>query len=208
MTQANSAFFYPNRMGRIILSAAQEILGRGDTQRLIDDAAFPQLSIASLPDDLQLKVPFEAISRLQCALDERYGRSGRGVALRIGRACFTQVLRDFGSSAGMTRLDFRLLPQRTKLTAGANALAGVFNQFTDQRVRVEENAKNIYWHIERCPVCWERRSSDDCCHLATGMLQEALYWTSNGRVFSVEEISCVACGDADCTILIDKTPLD
>ena len=116
-------------------------------------------------------------------------------------------LQDFGPSAGLTGLDFRLLPLHAKLTAGANSFAAIFNQYTDQRVRVDEDAKRLYWHIERCPICWERRSPDGCCHLATGLLHEALYWASNGRLFSVEEISCRACGDADCTIAIDKTPL-
>jgi predicted hydrocarbon binding protein len=207
MTQAVQTFYYPNRMARIILSAAEEILGSEDTRRLLDDAALPQLSGAYLPDDLELNVPFEAISRLQCALDERYGRSGRGVALRIGKACFMQGLRDFGPSVGLTGLEFRLLPLHAKLTAGANAFADIFNRYTDQRVRVEEDSKRLYWHIERCPICWERRSPDGCCHLATGLLHESLYWASNGRLFGVEEVSCRACGDADCTIAIEKTPL-
>ena len=42
---------------------------------------------------------------------------------------------------------------------------------------------------------------------AVGLLQEALYWLSGGKVFNVEEIACIARGDAACTIVIDQTPL-
>jgi predicted hydrocarbon binding protein len=207
MTEPAPAFFYPNRMGRIILSATEEIIGGKAARMVVDRAALPEFGAPFPPDDLELRISFESISRLQGVLGEIYGQGGPGIALRIGRACFQQGLQDFGPTAGLTGLAFRLLPLNTKLSAGANALAGIFNQYTDQRVRVEEDAGRIYWHIARCPVCWERKSEQGCCHLAIGLLQEALYWASNGRLFNVEEVACVACGDAACTIVIDKTPL-
>jgi hypothetical protein len=51
---------------------------------------------------------------------------------------------------------FRLLPLPAKLSAGATAFAELFNNFTDQRVRVEQEDGKLLWHIERCPLCWER----------------------------------------------------
>ena len=207
MTEPAPAFFYPNRMGRIILSATEEIIGGEAARMVVDWAALPEFAASYPPNDLEQRISFESISRLQAALDEVYGPSGSGIALRIGRACFQQGLQDFGPSAGLTELTFRLLPLNTKLSAGARAFAGIFNQYSDQRVRVEEDSERIYWHIERCPVCWERRTESGCCHLAIGLLQEALYWASNGRVFNVEEVACVACGAPACTIAIDKVPL-
>ena len=47
---------------------------------------------------------------------------------------------------------------------------------------------------------------DPVCHLAVGLLQEALYWVSGGKVFNVEEKTCIAAGDATCTIEIDANP--
>jgi predicted hydrocarbon binding protein len=43
--------------------------------------------------------------------------------------------------------------------------------------------------------------------LAVGLLQEALYWLSGGKIFDVKEITCIARGDPACTIVIDPTPL-
>jgi predicted hydrocarbon binding protein len=207
MTETAPTFFYPNRMGRIILSATEEIIGGEAARMVVDRAALREFTAAHPPGDLERGISFESISRLQGVLDEIYGHGGSGIAMRIGRACFQQGLQDFGPSAGLTGLAFRLLPLNTKLSSGAKAFAGIFNQYTDQRVRVEEDAERIYWHIERCPVCWERRTERGCCHLAIGLLQEALYWASNGRLFNVEEVACVACGAPACTIAIDKTPL-
>ena len=39
------------------------------------------------------------------------------------------------------------------------------------------------------------KAYDPVCHLAVGLLQEALYWVSGGKVFNVEEKTCIAAGD-------------
>ena len=126
--------------------------------------------------------------------------AGRGLALRVGRACLKYGLREFGPELGLTDLAFRLLPLQTKLKTGSEAFAALFNKYTDQQVRLERDEKYIFWHIERCPLCWERRTESACCHLAVGLLQEALFWVSGGKYFEVEEKKCIACGDSTCTI--------
>jgi predicted hydrocarbon binding protein len=151
---------------------------------------------------------FETVSAIQTAFELAYGpRGGRGVALRVGRASFKYGLKEYGSMLGLTEMAFRLLSLSTKLHAGAKTFAELFNKHTDQKVRVEEQGNKILWHIERCPLCWERKAEEPVCHLAVGLLQEALYWVSGGKVFNVEETACMACGDPDCTIVIDQTPL-
>jgi predicted hydrocarbon binding protein len=102
---------------------------------------------------------------------------------------------------------FRLLPLSAKVPAGAKAFAELFNNLTDQQVRVEEEGGKLLWHIDRCPLCWERHAQEPVCHLAVGLLQEALYWLSGGKVFNVEEQTCIASGDATCTIVIDQSPI-
>jgi predicted hydrocarbon binding protein len=102
---------------------------------------------------------------------------------------------------------YKLLPLPAKLSAGAKAFAELFNTFTDQRVRVEDDGRKLLWHIERCPLCWDRKTYEPACHLAVGLLQEALYWLSGGKVFNVEEETCIAAGDTICTIAIDQSPI-
>jgi len=201
-------YFYPQRMGRIILLATEEVLGREGTNSILRLA-----SLASYIDHLPAArsdktFSFGTVSRLLESLEQAYGpQGGRGTALRIGRACFQYGLRDYGSILGITEMAFRLLPLPTKFSAGAKAFADLFNKHTDQRVRVEESDAKLFWRIERCPLCWERHASEPICHLAVGLLQESLYWLSGGKIFNVEETACIARGDAACTIVIEKTPL-
>jgi predicted hydrocarbon binding protein len=109
---------------------------------------------------------------------------------------------------GIADLAFRLFPLHMKVKIGAEVFAETFNKFSDQRVRLVEDPTHLLWVIERCPVCWGRKTKDPCCHLAVGLLQESLYWVSGGKNFAVEETECIACGDENCVIAIDKRPLD
>jgi len=200
-------YHYPNRMGRIILLSMEEVMGRNGVNAVLNLVSLPSLIVNYPVDNTELAFPFSTISSLGEMLEQVYGpHGGRGLAIRIGRACFNYGLRLYGAQLGLTEMAFRLLPLPMKLGAGAKAFAELFNNFTDQRVRVEDEEGRLYWHIERCPLCWERHTREPVCHLAVGLLQEALYWLSGGKVFSVEENTCIAAGDPACTIVIDKFP--
>lgn len=151
---------------------------------------------------------FQTLSSITDTLENVYGpHGGRGLALRVGRACFNHGVRQYGTQLGLTEMAFRLLPLTAKVNAGAKVFAGLFNKHTDQRVRVEEENGKLLWHIDRCPLCWERSTQEPVCHLAVGLLQEALYWLSGGKIFNVEEKTCIAAGDDTCTIVVDQSPI-
>jgi predicted hydrocarbon binding protein len=202
------AFFYPNQMGRIILFSMEEVMGKNGVHAVLKLASLSVLIDHYPPDDREREFPFSTLSKLTDVLEQVYGpHGGRGLALRIGRACFNSGVRQYGTQMGLTEMAFRLLPLRAKVSAGAKAFAELFNTFTDQKVRVENENGRLFWHIERCPLCWKRHAHEPVCHLAVGLLQEALYWLSGGKVFNVEEITCVATGDETCTIAIDPSPV-
>ena len=213
MEASGGRYYYPNRMGRIIFLAAEEILGRTGVSAVSNMAGLSEFIDHYPANNQHLDFPFEYISRLQAAIEDFYGpHGGRGVALRIGRACFQHVLREYGPLFGLTDLAFRLLPLMTKVKLGAVAFADIFNKYTDQRVKVEDQGQVLLWQIERCPLCWQRhampgKSDSAVCQMAVGLLQESLYWVSGGKYFYVEESHCIARGDLTCTIVIEKTPM-
>jgi hypothetical protein len=206
--QTKNGFYYPNKMGRIVLLSLEEIIGPKAVRAALSRAGLAHYVSKYPSSTMKKQFGFDELSQIQVALEQLFGpRGGRGVALRSGRVCFKYGLREFGSMLGFTDLAFRLAPLDTKLQAGAGIFADIFNQFTDQKVRVETTEDHIMWHIDRCPVCWNRHADTPVCHLAVGILQESLYWVSGGKVFSVEETSCIAKGDPTCSILIEKQAL-
>lgn len=208
MSQA-SVYYYPNRMGRIVLMSMEEVVGKNGLRAVLNLAGRGDLIDNYPPPDSQPGFSFTAFSRILAQLEQAYGpRGGRGLAIRIGRAAFKYGLREFAPQMGLTENAFRLLPLGAKIRSGGQALADLFNRETDQRVHIEEHDGKLLWVIERCPLCWERRADEAICHLAVGLLQEALYWLSGGKIFAVEETLCIAKGDPECVIEINQTPLD
>jgi predicted hydrocarbon binding protein len=204
-----SGYYYPNKMGRIILRALEEIIGREGMDATLQRADLSGYIQHYPENNLEKKFRFEDVSHIQVELEHQYGnRSGRGLALRSGRASFRYGLREFGPLMGCTDLAFRLLPVHAKLKAGVSLFAQMFNLYSDQLVRVEEESDRFLWHIDLCPVCWGRHADTPICHLAVGVLQESMYWVSGGKYFDIEETHCIAKGDPACTIVIHKVPME
>jgi hypothetical protein len=194
-------------MGRIILLSMEEVMGRTGVNAVLKLASLPTLIENYPPDNTSLEFPFTTVSNLTEMLEQVYGpHGGRGLAVRVGRACFNYGVRQYGTQMGLTEMAFRLLPLPAKLHAGAKAFAELFNKFTDQQVRVEEEDGQILWHIGDVRSA-ETQGSRARLSLGGGLLQEALYWVSGGKVFNVEEKTCIAAGDKVCTIVIDQTPI-
>jgi predicted hydrocarbon binding protein len=206
---AEIGYYYPNKMGRIVLLATEEVMGRNGVNAVLNLAKLRRLVNNYPPNNFDRQFLFEDFGRLQQALEEMYGpRGARGLALRAGRAAFKYAIKEFGPVMGIADLAFRLLPVGMKMKVGIEVFAETFNKFSDQVVRLGEDEDHFIWVIDRCPVCWGRRTSEPCCYLAVGILQEGAYWVSGGKNFAVEETTCVAKGDNTCTILVSKRPLD
>ena len=195
-------------MGRMFLLALEDVMGRNGVNATLNLSKLSHLVNNYPPNNLDLGFSFEELSGIVKALEDMYGpRGGRSLSIRAGRAGFKYALKDFGALLGIADLAFRLLPLGMKLRVGLNAMADTFNNFTDQRVQIKEEPERFLYIIERCPVCWGRRSTIPCCHAATGLLQETVSWISGGKDFEIVEISCIAVGDDTCTFTLSKAPL-
>jgi predicted hydrocarbon binding protein len=207
--QEQANYYYPNKLGRIILLAMEEVMGKNGVNAVLNQAQMPWLVNNYPPDNLDRQFELTKVSCMQAALENLYGpRGGRGLALRSGRACLKYGLREFGPMLGITDLNFRLLPLNEKLRQSAEAFAQVMNKVSNQKVQVVEDQDHYRWRFERCPLCWNRHTNSPVCHLLVGLFQESFYWISGGKIFNVEEIECLAQGDAACTIVAAKRPLD
>ncbi len=204
-----SGFYYPNKFALITLKALEEVMGRNGLNAILNLANLPHL-IGNYPaDNLKKEFDFSHFSMVVEGLEEMYGpRGGRGLALRAGRATFSDALRDFGALAGAGDLAFKVLPLQAKLRIGIPAMAKIFSQMSDQKSTVEETDSEYIYTIHRCPVCWGRSGEDKpICFVAVGLLQEGLKWVSGGNEFRVNESKCVAMGHDVCEFIIQKKPI-
>lgn len=203
--QLKSFTYYPNKMGRILLLAMEEVLGREGMATTLYQAELPHRVNNYPPNNLDLQFENSEVGKIQVAIEMLYGqRGGQGLAQRSGRASFKYALHKFGAPSGCTKLSFRLLPLKEKIQAGTDIIARVLNEYIDQTVRVSELPDHYLISIEQCPICRERHSDSAICHLVVGLLEESLYWVSNGKYYNIRETACSAMGDAACVFDIDK----
>lgn len=204
-----SGLYYPNKFGLITLKSLEEVMGRNGLNAILNLAGLSHYIENYPPDNLEKGFDFAELSSIGIALEEMYGpRGGRGLALRAGRATFSDALKNFGALAGVADLAFVVLPLQAKLRIGLPAMAKIFSQLSDQVTTVEERETEFIYTIHKCPVCWGRKGADHpVCFIAVGLLQEGLKWVSGGHEFRVNESKCVAVGDEVCEFVIQKEPI-
>ena len=186
----------------------EEVMGRNGLNALLNLTGLQQYIEEFPKNNLDREFDFSDFSNLNQGVFDVYGpRGGRGLSLRGGRATFDQGLKGFGALAGVGDIAFRILPEKTKLKIGVPAMARVFSQVSDQISRVESFDDHYLYYIDRCPVCWGRKSDHPICFVATGLLQSGLKWVSSGRDYRVQEIECIAAGGSSCVFKIDKQPI-
>jgi bacteriochlorophyll 4-vinyl reductase len=204
-----SGLYYPNRIARIYLDVLEDIMGKNGLNSVLHKAGLEQLIDNYPPSDLKKQFDFAEFSSLSQALDDTYGaRGGRVFALRGGKASVKAGLESFGAAVGISGLAMKVLPLGAKVKVGLAGMAKIFSTFSDQTSRVEEQADRFVYVIERCPVCWGRKSDVPICYGAVGLLQGGLQWVSGNRDFRVIQTSCKAMGHDDCRFDVYKEPLN
>ncbi len=208
MPPEKSGFYYPNKFALIYLNAMEEIMGVNGLNAILNLAGLQEYIGNYPPDNLEKEFDFAYYTALQTALEEMYGpRGGRGLALRAGRASFSEGLKGFGALAGVGDLAFKVLPLSAKLKIGLPALANILTQFSDQISNVHEEDDKFVYTLERCPMCWQRKADRPVCYAGQGLLQEGLRWVSGGHEFKVDMADCIAKGDTMGKYIIFKEPI-
>jgi predicted hydrocarbon binding protein len=203
-----SGFYNSNKFARIFLEALEEITGTHGLNAVLNYANLADL-IDHLPPDTPERIfDFSYLSSINQALEEIYGRrGGRGLALRVGRTTFADVLKDYGDLAGVGDVSFKILPLQEKIKFGLHAMARIFSEKSDQLTTLVEEDDSYRYRIERCPVCWGRTTAEEpVCFYMVGLLKEGLNWVSSGKEFNIKETRCIALGDEVCEFVIQKQP--
>ncbi len=209
MESGKSGLYYPYKFARFYLLAMEDVMGRNSLNAVLKMAHLSHYADALPPDTLERAFDFADFMAINLALEELYGpRGGRGVALRAGRACFAQRMRNFGAMVGVAHPLFSTLPLDLRVRVGLHAIAGIFTRFSDQVTHVVEHNMGYNLVVEQSPACWGRSADRPVCHSIAGVIQECARWAGGGHEFWVVETKCQAVGDEQCVFTIDKKPIN
>ncbi len=202
-----SGFFYPNKIGRIMLNAARNLVGEEQFAALLRDHGLTRYLEAPPPDNLVRAFDFADFAALVGGLDAIQTAQPRTPSLvsEVGRLCFREGVRTFGSPSflGALAYGYQLLPLNVKMKVDLLSMATIFTTLSDQHSDLEEHDDHFAYIIHRCPICWGRHSAAPLCTVAGAMLEEALHWSTHLH-FDVIETRCCAAGDSTCTFVVKK----
>jgi predicted hydrocarbon binding protein len=203
---APSGFFYPNSIARITFLSVEKLLGKETSAAVLRSGGLDRYIDAIPPMNLSHQFDFAEFSMLIAAVDAHGQATGqRDLGERVGRGTYKMGLEQFGGVAtlGGVLLGMRKGDELPHVRVGLQAMAGIFSTFSDQKTEVIERQDRIEYRLLRCPICWSRRAESPICQMGIGLLTEGLLWLT-GHHARIEEISCHAMGDADCTYAIFK----
>jgi predicted hydrocarbon binding protein len=200
--------YYPNRWARIVLTSAEEIVGKQGVAALLNMAGMSEYIDNYPPNNMKKEFSFDELGRLQQAFWDMYGsRGARVFATRAGEQSFNDGLASFGSVARAAQIAMKIGSLEKRMSVGLAFFAKFFNTVSDQRVSVDENETEWHWNLERCPMCTGRTADQPVCHLAVGVLRAAFAWGSDGHHFRITPTACQAMGDEVGIIAIEKDPI-
>ena len=206
--QAVGPFYYPNAWGKMIIDSALEIIGQDAVTALLMQSGQMYLLEAPIPDNYKREFAFEEIGKLTQTFYTVYGKRGsQAIARLAGQLTQEMSQQKMKAVVRVAEAITRGLPLNMAVKSGLEFLARVFNSMSDQIVEIDETDNHWIYRILRCPLCWGWHADEAVCWTAMGSLEAALKW-STGKTFRIVETECIAKGDATCTFLIDKTPLD
>lgn len=187
-----------NALVRQALIAAQEVMGENGLHAVLRASGLEQFIGHLPPDDLKPSIPASAYARLNAAIEEFYGRGGRGMLRRIGKASFQYAVREQAALLGIAGAALKLLPEKQRIKFILNSMVSALKKSNPQvEARVEESGDRVAYIESTCAICHSRESQEPICHLYVGSIGEAVQWAT-GHAHEIIETHCLAKGDPYC----------
>ncbi|MBI3738621.1 MAG: hypothetical protein HY258_06215 [Chloroflexi bacterium] len=187
-----------NALVRQALTSAQEVMGENGLNAVLRASGLEKFIGNFPPNDLTPGIQAAQYAKLNQSIEDFYGRGGRGMLKRIGRASFQYAVREQAALLGIAGVALKLLPEKQRIKFILNSTADALKKSNSQvEAWVEESGDTIAYFESTCAICHSRTSTEPICHLYVGSLSEAVQWAT-GKSHEIVETHCMAKGDSYC----------
>lgn len=195
---ANEDSVIVNALVRQALISAQEVMGENGLNTVLRTSGLERFIGNYPPDDLNTAINTSDYARLNEVIEEFYGRGGRGMLRRIGKASFQYAVREQAALLGIAGMAIKVLPVKQRIKFILNALVNALKKSNSQVDAWVEEENGIFAYCDAsCAICHGRTSTEAICHLYIGSIGEAVKWAT-GQEFEIVETHCTAKGDPHC----------
>src|SRR5512138_1856429 len=187
-----------NSLVRQALTSAQEVMGDNGLNAVLRTSGLERFIDNFPPNNLEPSIQASQYAKLNEAIEQFYGRGGKGMLRRIGKASFQYGVREQSALLGVAGVALKLLPERQRIKFILNGLVDALKKSNSQvNAWVDESGDRLAYIESTCAICHSRHSTDPICHLYVGSITEAVRWAT-GKEYQVVETHCMAKGDPHC----------
>jgi V4R domain-containing protein len=187
-----------NALVRQALTSAQEVMGENGLHAVLRTSGLERFIGSFPPDNLEPAIQTSEYAKLNEAIEAFYGRGGRGMLRRIGKASFQYAVREQAALLGIAGLALKVLPEKQRIKFILNSMAGALKKSNPQvEAWVDDSSEKLAYMETTCGICYGRESDSPVCHLYVGSITEAVLWAS-GKEHQIIETHCLAKGDPYC----------
>ena len=187
-----------NALVRQALTSAQEVMGENGLNAVLRTSGLERFIGNFPPDNLEPSIQASEYAKLNEAIAAFYGRGGRGMLRRIGKASFQYAVREQAALLGIAGIALKLLPEKQRIKFILNSMAGALKKSNPQvKAWVDDSGEKLAYMESTCGICYGRESDTPVCHLYVGSITEAVLWAS-GKEHQIIETHCLAKGDPYC----------
>lgn len=187
-----------NTIVRQALAAAEEVMGTNGLNAVLRLSNLSSFINNLPPDNLEPAIKTAEYAQFNQAIENFYGRGGRGMLKRIGKASFQYAINEQPALLGVAGAALKLLPQKQRIKFILNSMANALKKSNSQvNAWVEEENDTIAYLDASCAICHSRKSDKPICYLYLGSLGEAIEWAT-GKSYEITETHCMAKGDSYC----------
>ncbi len=187
-----------NSLVRQALTSAQEVMGDNGLNAVLRTTGLERFIGSFPPNNLEPSIPAAQYAHLNQAIEEFYGRAGKGMLRRIGKASFQYGVREQSALLGVAGVALKVLPERQRIKFILNGMVDALKKSNAQvDAWVDESGDKLAYVEATCAICNNRHSEVPICHLYVGSISEAVLWAT-GKEHEVTETHCLAKGDPYC----------
>jgi len=187
-----------NSLVRQALTSMQEVMGDNGLNAVLKTCGLDKFVDNFPPNDLEPSIKASQYAQLNQAIEDFYGRGGRGILKRVGRASFQYGIREQAALLGIAGVALKVMPQKERIKFILNGMANALKKSNPEvDAHLEENDGKLAYVESTCAICNGRHSEKPICYLYIGSISEAVQWAT-GKEYEVIETHCVAKGDEYC----------
>lgn len=187
-----------NSLVRQALTSMQEVMGENGLNAVLKSCGLERFVGNFPPNDLNPSIKASQYAQLNQAIEDFYGRGGKGMLLRVGRASFQYGVREQAALLGIAGVALKLLPEKQRIKFILNGMADALKKSNSQvNAWVEDGGERLAYLESTCAICNSRHSDHPICYLYIGSISEAVKWAT-GKEYEITETHCVAKGDEYC----------